>query len=152
MGDRMRIKIYSALFLLGFALYACTLNTNYDSSQSNTSRVASSPSLISEIDESLAKKGLPSNNPNQPPQPPAAQLSGLIDEPAASKSSTNTATLLQNIDAKLNKDGRNTSQLPPPPAISLPQNGSAGEESISTGKPMSEVLRSIDDALKNKKP
>jgi hypothetical protein len=141
------MKIHSALFFLGFALCGCASNSNYDSSQSNLSRAASSPSLINEIDESLAKRGLPNSNSNQAPQPPAAQLSGLIDEPAPPKSITDTTTLLQNIDAKLNKDGRDASQLPPTPAISLPQDGSAGGEAISTGKPIGEVLRAVDDAL-----
>ena len=143
------MKIHSALFFLGFALCGCaSSNANNDSSQSNLSRAASSPSLINEIDESLAKQGLPSTNSNQAPQPPAAQLSSLIDEPAPPKPTTDMTTLLQNIDARLNKDGRDANQLPSTPAISLPQDGSAGEEAISTGKPIGEVLRAVDDVLK----
>jgi hypothetical protein len=144
------MKIYLRFFLLVFAISGCASNASYDSNQSNLRQAVASPPPINEIDESLAKKGLLSTNPNQPPQPPAAQLGGLVDEPAAPKSTTDTATLLQNIDARLNKDGRNTTQLPPTPAISLPRDGSAGEETISTGKPMGEVLRSVDDALKKK--
>ena len=61
-----------------------------------------------------------------------------------------TATLLQDIDANLKKDGRDPSQLPPVPAISLPQDNPAPKEKTLPDKPIGEVLRSVDDALKKK--
>jgi outer membrane protein assembly factor BamD len=109
--------------------------------------------LVNQIDDSLKQKGINSETQTAALNPPAA---ALPKENTPVPQTTDTGKLLGDIDANLQKAGKNSSELPPPPEAAMVFKNAAAAEVATTKaatKPdpqqSAEVLSSIDQKLKS---
>jgi len=110
--------------------------------------------LLSKIDESLNQRGTESGAQNPPaPQPPAAELP---KEPSAPP--PDTSAVLADVDTGLEKAGKKADGLPPTPEAAPVLKAASPQQSMPatavaktpTAVPTSELISSIDEALKRK--
>ena len=115
---------------------------------------ASNRQLLSKIDESLNQRGTESGAQNPPaPQPPAAELP---KEPSAPP--PDTSAVLADVDTGLEKAGKKADGLPPTPEAAPVLKAASPEQKKTatavaetpTAVPTSELISSIDEALKRK--
>jgi outer membrane protein assembly factor BamD len=117
---------------------------------------ANAGSVISQVDESLKQKGIDSAAKQNANQPPAADLP-KPDVKAAPV--VETAALLSSIDSNLQKSGKATAELPPPPEAAAAfreyaaNQAALAKSAAQKGSPQdlqtSSVLSSIDQKLKS---
>jgi outer membrane protein assembly factor BamD len=117
------------------------------------SAVAPNVQLVNQIDDSLKQKGIDSQTQTAALTPPAA---ALPKENTPPPQTMDTGKLLGDIDATLQKAGKSTGELPPPPeAAPVFKDAAAAEAATAkaTTKPdpqqSVEMLSSIDQKLKS---
>jgi len=117
---------------------------------------ARDPRLVGKIDESLKSQGIDTGSQNLASRPPTADLPQI--EQATPPPTTNTATLVSDIDAKLKKEGKNVAELPPPPEAA-PVLKATGTQHSKPATPKANtppsastqrLVAGIDEALKQK--
>jgi len=115
--------------------------------------------LVGQIDESLNQKGIDANTRRASLKPPPADLPNTDDLAKPAAAPTNTAALLSSIDDNLKKNGKNATELPPPPeaaeglknaAATQAQLAKATQNEVSQDVKSSGILSSIDQKLKSK--
>ena len=121
---------------------------------------AKTPQLVGSIDESLKQRGIGvqppgqsgTGNPNFDLRPPQADLSAIIEAPPPP--TVDSKAILGEIDAKLEKKGKNMSDLPPPPEAAPALKVRSDAQSLrpkaaATPPPdTSGLLSNIDEKLK----
>ena len=138
-------------------------SSKQENKKSREAAPTANPSLVGKIDESLKQRGIVApENPqieNRKSKIKNPQSPGLPQiEEATPPPTTNTATLVGDIDAKLKTEGKNAAELPPPPeaAPSL-RTATVRESKPPTSKaetspsPSAQgLIAGIDEALKRK--
>jgi outer membrane protein assembly factor BamD len=113
--------------------------------------------LIARIDDSLKQQGIDAKSQTTALKTPAIELPDVADlQPK--QQNTDTAKLLEQIDANLKKEGKSPGALPPPPeAAEVFKDAQAAQAAIARAQPTSEgersavasgLLSSIDQKLK----
>ncbi len=122
----------------------------------NTKTAAAGDSgLVQKIDESLKQKGIDPESKDTATKAPAEDLSKIASKPAPP---VDASVLLGNIDAKLEKDGKQIGELPPSPepdrALIVPV---TNKQEVATVKPQppskteaNGLITNIDEKLKAK--
>ncbi len=119
------------------------------------SKASPNDQLVSQIDDSLKQKGIDSQTQTAALTPPAA---ALPKENTPPPQTMDTGKLLGSIDTNLQKAGKNTSELPPPPeAAPAFKDPAAAEVATAKAKAAANpdpqqstaVLSSIDQKLKS---
>ena len=113
--------------------------------------------LVARIDDSLKQQGIDTKSQTAALKTPAIDLP-KVDDLKPKPQDTDSAKLLEQIDANLKKEGKSPGELPPPPeAAEVFKNAQAAQAAIARAQPKSEeersavtsgLLSSIDQKLK----
>jgi outer membrane protein assembly factor BamD len=126
-----------------------------NSTAGKTPNSSKSPQLVDQIDDSLKQKGIDSASQTASLKPPAAALPKAEEIKPPPPQTMDTGKLLGDIDANLQKSGKNLEQAPPPPeAHAAFKDGSAAAATKPNPAPPQDVvsgglLSSIDQKLKS---
>lgn len=130
-----------------------TINPFSGNKKENKAAAAKNPNLVSKIDESLQQQGVDPKAQDAASSPPQADLPKISEAPPP----PDATELLGKIDDKLEKQGKNTAELPPAPeAAPILKTGLTEEQIKAVSKPKgngsaspvaSGLIESIDQAL-----
>ncbi len=114
-------------------------------------------SLVARIDDSLEQQGIDSKSQTAALKPPAIELPN-VDDLQPNQHNTDSAKLLEQIDANLKKEGKGPGELPSPPEVAeVFKDPAAAQAAIARAQPNTEgersavssgLLSNIDQKLK----